>query len=196
MEKFKDQRIGVFIDVQNLYHSARNIYKTRVDFNQILKTATGNRKLIRAFAYVIKTKTQEERAFFDALSNIGIEIREKDLKEFFGGAKKADWDVGLAVDAIRTSSNLDTIVIVSGDSDFVPLVEYLKNHGKRVEVIAFGKTTGHELIAIADEFINLDLNAKRYLLKEKFYEKLAKPVNKVSQYINYGEKNIHNKNKQ
>lgn len=195
IQKFKDQRVGVFMDVQNLYHSARNIYKTRVDFNQILKTAVGNRKVIRAFAYVIKTKSGEERSFFDALSGLGIETRVKDLKEFFGGAKKGDWDVGLAVDAIRTSSNLDTVVLVSGDSDFVPLVEYLKNHGKRVEVMAFGKTAAHELIAIADEFVDLDTNAKHYLLKGKFYERLGQPVAKVNHYLKNGQKNIQNNNK-
>ena len=195
MKKFKDQRVGVFIDVQNLYHSARNLYKTRVDFSQILKTAAADRKLIRAFAYVIKTKSGEERLFFEALTGIGIETRVKDLKEFFSGAKKADWDVGLCVDAIRTSPNLDVVVLVSGDSDFVPLVEYLRNQGKRVEVMAFERTAAHELIAAADEFINLEVNAKRYLLKEKFYERLGKPVIKVNQYLNRNnEKDLSNEN--
>lgn len=195
MKKFKDQRVGVFIDVQNLYHSARNLYKTRVDFSQILKTAAADRKLIRAFAYVIKTKSGEERLFFEALTGIGIETRVKDLKEFFSGAKKADWDVGLCVDAIRTSPNLDVVVLVSGDSDFVPLVEYLRNQGKRVEVMAFERTAAHELIAAADEFINLEVNARRYLLKEKFYERLGKPVIKVNQYLNRNnEKDLSNEN--
>jgi len=195
--KFKDQRVGVFMDVQNLYHSARNLYQTRVDFGQVLKTAAGDRKLIRAFAYVIRTKTGEEKSFFDALINLGIETRVKDLKEFFGGAKKADWDVGLAVDAIRSAPNLDVVVLISGDGDFVPLVEYLINRGKRVEVIAFEKTAARELIEAADEFINLETNAKRYLLKGKFYERLSKPLTgKVENYLhsNNGEKNISGKN--
>jgi uncharacterized LabA/DUF88 family protein len=174
MKKSKEQRVGVFIDVQNLYHTAKNIYRTRVDFGQILKEAVEGRKLIRAFAYVIRTKGGDEKAFFDALSQIGIETREKDLKEFHSGAKKANWDIGLAVDAIRVAPSIDTVIIVSGDGDFAPLVEYLKNQGKRVEVVAFGKTTAQELIEVADEFINLDQESGRYLMKEKFYNRLIK----------------------
>ncbi|HQO27469.1 MAG TPA: NYN domain-containing protein [Candidatus Pacearchaeota archaeon] len=174
MKKSKEQRVGVFIDVQNLYHTAKNIYKTRVDFGQILKEAIDGRKLIRAFAYVIRTKGGEEKAFFDALSQLGIETRVKDLKEFYSGVKKANWDVGLAVDAIRVGPGVDVVVIVSGDGDFAPLVEYLKNRGKRVEVVAFGKTTAQELIEVADEFINLDQNSGHFLMKEKFYSRLIK----------------------
>ncbi len=174
MKKSKEQKVAVFIDVQNLYHTAKNAYKTRVNFGQILRTSVEGRRLIRAFAYVIRTKSGEEKAFFDALSELGIEIRSKDLKEFYSGVKKANWDVGLAVDAIRVAPGVDTIVIISGDGDFAPMVEYLKNQGKRVEVVAFGKTTAQELIEVADEFINLDQDSGKYLMKEKFYSRLVK----------------------
>ncbi len=174
MKKSKEQKVAVFIDVQNLYHTAKNVYKTRVNFGQILRTAIDGRRLIRAFGYVIRTKSGEEKAFFDALSQLGIEIRVKDLKEFYSGVKKANWDVGLAVDAIRVAPGVDAIVIVSGDGDFAPMVEYLKNRGKRVEVVAFGKTTAQELIEVADEFVNLDQDSGKYLMKEKFYNRLVK----------------------
>ena len=130
--KNKDQRVAIFIDVQNLYHSAKNLYQARVNFREILRTAVAGRKLIRVFAYVVRTKTGEEKPFFDALVNLGIETRVKDLQEYYGGLKKADWDVGIAVDAIKTSDAVDVIVLVSGDGDYVPLVDYLKNHGKKV----------------------------------------------------------------
>lgn len=161
------QRIVVLIDVQNLYWSARNLYRSRVDFGQVLKLAVNKRNLIRAFAYVIRTKTGEEKLFFDALTKLGIETRIKDLQEFFGGMKKGDWDVGMAIDAVKTAPNVDTVVLVSGDGDFIPLVEYLKNQGKRVEVIAFGRTASSGLKEAADEFINLEKNSKNYLLKKK-----------------------------
>ena len=164
--KNKDQRVAIFIDVQNLYHSAKNLYQARVNFREILKTAVAGRQLIRAFAYVVKTKTGEERPFFDALINLGIETRVKDLQEYYGGIKKADWDVGIAVDAIKTSHSVDVVVLVSGDGDYVPLVEYLKNHGKRVEAIAFGKSTSSKLREEVDEFINLEETADKYLLKK------------------------------
>ena len=164
--KNKDQRVAIFIDVQNLYHSAKNLYQARVNFREILKTATANRMLIRAMAYVVKTKTGEEKPFFDALVSIGIETRVKDLQEYYGGLKKADWDVGIAVDAIKTSPGVDVVVLISGDGDYVPLVEYLKNHGKRVEVLAFGKSTSTKLRESADEFIDLGEDSGKYLLKK------------------------------
>ncbi|MDP3900995.1 MAG: NYN domain-containing protein [bacterium] len=164
--KNKDQRVAVFIDVQNLYHSAKNIYQARVNFREVLKTAVAGRQLIRAFAYVVRTKTGEERPFFDALTALGIEMRVKDLQEYYGGIKKADWDVGIAVDAIKVSLAVDSIVLVSGDGDYVPLVEYLKNHGKRVEVIAFGKSTSSRLREEADEFTDLETSVEKYLLRK------------------------------
>jgi len=164
--KPKEQRVEVLIDVQNLYHSAKNLYQARVNFGEILKTAVSGRKFIRAFAYVVRTKTGEEKPFFEALTKLGIETRVKDLQEFYGGMKKADWDVGIVVDAIRTSASLDVIVICSGDGDFHPLVEYLKNQGKRIEILAFGKTTSSKLKEAADEFIDLDKSPDKYLLKK------------------------------
>ena len=164
--KNKDQRVAVFIDVQNLYHSAKNLYQARVNFREILKTATGGRQLIRSFAYVVRTKTGEEKPFFDALVSLGIETRIKDLQEYYGGLKKADWDVGIAVDAIKTSLGVDVVVLISGDGDYVPLVEYLVNHGKRVEAMAFGRSTSSKLKEAVDEFIDLEEEEDKYLLKK------------------------------
>ena len=164
--KHKEQRVGVLIDVQNLYYSAKNLHKAKVNFEEVLNAARSGRKLIRAFGYVIRTKTGEEKPFFEALGKLGIETREKNLQEFYGGKLKADWDVGIVIDAIRIAPSLDVIALASGDGDFIPLVEYLKNQGKRVEVIAFGKSTSSGLREIADEFIDIDKNPKKYLLKK------------------------------
>ena len=165
MQKPREQRVEVLIDVQNLYHSAKNLYHARVNFQEVLKQAVSNRKFIRAFGYVVRTKTGEEKPFFDALSKLGIETRVRDLQEWYGGAKKADWDVGIVIDAIRTAQSLDVIVLCSGDGDFIPLVEYLKNQGKRVEVMAFGRSTSSLLKEVADEFIDMDTDPK-FLLKK------------------------------
>lgn len=164
--KHKEQRVAVFIDVQNMYHSARNLFGARVNFKEVVKEAVAGRKLIRAFAYVVRTKTGEEKAFFDALVKSGIETRVKDLQEFFGGAKKADWDVGLALDAVRTSEIVDSIVIVSGDGDFIPLVEYLKGKGRRVEVMAFDRTASQKLKEAADDFTDLGESSAKFLLQK------------------------------
>ncbi len=163
--KYKSQRVAVFIDTQNLYHSAKNLYHARVNFGNILKDVVAGRNLVRARAYVVTTEAGDEKAFLDALGKIGIEIKTKDLQVFLGGAKKADWDVGLAVDCVKMASKLDVIVIASGDGDFVPLVEYLKeSHGCQVEVVSFGKSTSSKLIEATDDFMDLCDNPKRYLL--------------------------------
>jgi uncharacterized LabA/DUF88 family protein len=163
--KHKEQRVGVFIDTQNLYHSAKNLYRTRVNFAEILKTAVSGRQLVRAVAYVITTVSGEEQNFFEALEKMGIETKTKDLQIFYGGAKKADWDVGIAVDAIRLAPKLDAVVIASGDGDFVPLVEYLENLGTQVEVISFGRSTSSKLLEAVDDFTDLDEDADKYLMR-------------------------------
>ncbi len=164
--KYSGQRVGVLIDVQNLYHSAKNLYGSRVNFREVMKTAVSERSLIRAFAYVVKTKTGEEKPFFEALTKLGIETRVRDLQEFYGGMKKADWDVGIVIDAVRIADSVDSLVLVSGDGDFIALVEYLKNQGKRVEVLAFGRSASSRLKEVADEFIDLCKTPGKYLLKK------------------------------
>ena len=164
--KHPAQRVAVLIDVQNLYHSAKNLYRSKVNFREVLKTAVGQRVLIRAFAYVVRTKTGEEKPFFEAISKLGIETRVRDLQEFYGGLKKADWDVGITVDAIRIAPSVDVIVLGSGDGDFLQLVDYLKNQGNRVEVIAFSKSASSKLKESADEFIDLEESPEKYLLKK------------------------------
>ncbi len=164
--KHPGQRVAVLIDVQNLYYSARNLYGARANFGAILKLAVSSRILIRVFAYVVRTKSGEEKPFFEALTKLGIETKVRDLQEFFGGLKKADWDVGITVDAIRIAPSVDTIVLCSGDGDFIQLVEYLKNQGKRTEIVAFDRSSSSKLKEIADEFIDLEKNPEKYLLKK------------------------------
>ena len=163
--KHKEQRVGVFIDTQNLYHCAKNLYHAKVNFGKVVEEALAGRSLIRAVAYVITTESGDEKGFFEALAKVGIEAKTKDLQIFAGGAKKADWDVGLAVDAIKLAPKLDCVILISGDGDFVPLVEYLKtNEGCQVEVVSFGKSTSAKLIEAADDFTDLDNNPKKYLI--------------------------------
>jgi len=163
--KHSEQRVGVFIDTQNLYHSAKNIYHARVNFGNLLKDAIAGRRLVRARAYAVTTESGEEKGFFDALAKLGVEMRTKDLQVFAGGAKKADWDVGLAVDAIIASPKLDTVILLTGDGDFIPLVEYLQMHGGcQVEVVSFGRSSSGKLKEAADDFLDLDADPKRYLL--------------------------------
>ena len=159
-----DQRVAIIIDTQNLYHSAKNLYKAKVNFANVLEAALGDRKLIRAVAYVVNTESGEEQPFFEALEKVGIEIKTKDLQIFYGGAKKADWDVGMAVDAIKMAHKVDAVVLVTGDGDFIPCVEYVKSLGCQVEAITFGRSASSGLKNVVDDFIDLDEDPKTFLI--------------------------------
>lgn len=183
---YSNQRVGIFVDVQNLYHSAKNLYHGRVNYVELMKYLVADRQLIRAMAYVVKSEGVEppphsaaaaaesarvrtprssggkadlssEAAFFEALEKAGLELRMKDLQIFAGGMKKADWDVGMAVDAIRMSPFLDVVILVTGDGDFIPLVEYLKwGAGRLVVVAAFRRSASSKIQEAADQFINIE----------------------------------------
>ena len=179
INKKKEQRVGIFIDIQNLYHSSKNLFNARVNYKELLRSLVGGRKLIRAIAYVVKTdvamdeegpktgvQPSGEAAFFDALKNAGIELRVKDIQVYPGGMKKADWDVGMAVDAIRMVDFLDAVILVTGDGDFVPLIEYLKwGKGREVEVAAFSRSANSKIKEVADEFIEIE-NIPKILIRK------------------------------
>lgn len=161
MIKHTEQRVGILVDVSNMYHSAKNLYNKKVNFKEILAKAVADRKLIRATAYAIRTENKDEAPFIDALGQQGFEVKLKDLQIFAGGAKKGDWDVGLSIDAIKLADKLDVIVIVSGDGDYLPLVSYLQNNkGCLVEIMAFRKTCSSKLIEEADDFTDLGASKK------------------------------------
>lgn len=162
--KHSNQRVGIFIDTANLYHSAKNLYHAKVNFGQVVKDGLAGRLLTRAVAYVITTEGGEEKGFFEALEKMGIETKTKNLQVFAGGVKKADWDVGIAIDAVKLAPKLDAVILVTGDGDYVPLIEYLKMQGCQVEIAAFGKSASGKLIEVADDFIDLDDNPRKYLI--------------------------------
>jgi uncharacterized LabA/DUF88 family protein len=171
MQQFSHQnrRVGVFIDVQNMYYSARNMYGSKVNFGNIVKTSIGNQQLVRAIAYTISTKTGDELPFFEALHKMGIEVNMKELLEYEGGQKKGDWDVGITVDIIRMLDMVDVVVLVSGDGDYIPLGEYIKNRGRVFHVVSFRESTSSKLVDCADVYTNLSDNLGQYLIRDPHY---------------------------
>jgi len=205
---YSNQRVGIFVDVQNLYHSAKNLHHARVNYAELMKYLVGGRQLIRAMAYVIKSEGVEpqrpsaaqaargsrlggassatnasnaenssekegsgissEASFFEALEKAGLELRMKDLQIFAGGMKKADWDVGMAVDAIRMSPFLDVVILVTGDGDFLPLVDYLKwGAGRLVEVVAFRRSASAKIQEAADRFVSIE-DVPKAIMKTRY----------------------------
>lgn len=165
--KHAHQRVGVFIDASNMYFSAQKLYQANVNFKNILQTAVADRNLVRAFIYVIEGDKEREKDFFQAMEDMGYEVRSKPLQIFHGGAKKGDWDVGLTIDVVRSLPLIDVVILVSGDGDYYDLLDYCRGHGRRTEVMAFNQTTSHKLIEEADEFIDLSLEPKKYLIGKK-----------------------------
>ena len=162
-----DQRVGVFVDVQNLYYSARNMYNARVKFNEVLEEAVAGRKLIRAIAYVVEANMPEEHTFFEALEKAGYEVKRKGLQTFAGGHQKGDWDVGIAMDIVKLMNKLDVVVLCSGDGDYLPLLEYLQMSGQFTETLAFGKSCSGKVKEVTDHFIDLDENPRKFLMPIK-----------------------------
>lgn len=160
-----DQRVAVFIDTQNMYHSAKNIFNAKVSFPSLVEGVVGARMLSRAIAYVAKSKENTEQAFFEALLQNGIELKIKDIQEFSSGAKKANQDIDMAVDAIAIARKVDVVVLATGDGDFVPLIHYLKAQGVICEVAAFGESTNAELKEVADNFLDLSHEPERFLIQ-------------------------------
>jgi len=144
-----------------------------VNYKAMVDTAVAGRRLIRAFAYVIRSDSSEETKFFDALTDLGIETRVKDLQVFYNGEKKADWDVGIAIDIVRMSEKLDAVVLVSGDGDFTEVLKYVRSRGIRAEVMAFRKTTSAKLLEETDTFYDLGADPGRFLIPKGFAKKPA-----------------------
>lgn len=182
--KHSSQRVAVFIDAQNLYHTAKHVYNNaRVHFGRVVEEAVGDRSLVRAISYVITTESRDEANFFDALEKLGIEIKTKDLQIFYDGSKKADWDVSIAIDAIRIAHKVDAVVLVSGDGDFVPLAQHLKQMGVQVEVACFDKSVSARLKEEADIFLDLSQDLEYFLINNRQFKK---PVRRLAAKNNFG----------
>ena len=158
------QRVAVLVDAQNLYHTAQSLHSRNIDYAELLAEAVDGRQLTRAIAYVIRADSPEEESFFEALVDIGFEPKIKDIKTFADGTKKADWDVGMSLDAVTLANHIDTLVLCTGDGDFSRLCSHLRHEGVRVEVMAFESSTAEELIEAADAFEDFGERHETFLL--------------------------------
>jgi len=158
----EEQRVAVLIDMQNMFYSALSIYKKKLNFETLLPVITRGRRLTRAVAYVVQTPEIDQTKFLDFLISLGVEIKSKKLKVRPDGSAKGDWDMGLAIDAINIAPKVDAIALVTGDGDFVALVEKLKAMGVRVEVYSFPSSTAEELRLSADYYHALDAEVLRF----------------------------------
>lgn len=170
------QRLGIFVDVQNMFYSAKLLHQSKVDYGRLLREITGTRHLVRAIAYIVQKPDVNQAGFHEALSRFGYELKIKELKirpdpeGRSGSTAKGSWEIGMTIDAIMMAPKLDTVALVTGDGDYVPLVEWLKSHGCRVEVVSFERSTAGELIKAADQYIPIQ---ESWIFKEKKFEVAA-----------------------
>jgi len=141
-----NQRVAILIDVQNMYYAARNLYNSKLEFSRLLQVLIRGRRLTRAIAYIVERPGMEQEKFVEVLRRNGYEVRKKILIERSDGSQKGDWDLGIALDAVSMADKIDSVVLVTGDGDFVNLVHFLMNRGVRVEIASFPETTALELI--------------------------------------------------
>ncbi|MDQ6694057.1 MAG: NYN domain-containing protein [Chloroflexota bacterium] len=147
--------VGVFVDVSNLFYSAKSS-NVEVNYCRLLEHAVAGRDLIRASAYTgVDPENPNQRKFIDFLRSNGYKVICKDIHKYEGGRIKANLDIEIAVDIMLLSANLDVVVLVSGDGDFVRLVDAIQSKGVRCEVVGFGISTSNELIEIADQFTEI-----------------------------------------
>ncbi len=152
----KFQRVGVFVDVQNMFYSAKHLWSAKLNFAKLMEKAVRGRQLIRAICYVIENPDIDQAPFLEMLKGNGYEIKSKSLRSRSDGSAKGDWDMGLAIDAVAISEKIDVAVLVSGDGDFSDLVYYLKSRGVLVEVISFLGSTNEDLIHAVDFYFPID----------------------------------------
>jgi len=161
----RHQRVAVFVDVQNMFYSAKHQFRAKLNFQKLLDAVTRDRQLVRAIAYIVQNPDIDQSSFVSMLQQNGYEVKSKALRLRPDGTAKGDWDMGIALDSIAMSERLDTIVLVSGDGDFVDLVHLLKARGLRVEIFSFPYSTAEELRVSATEFFQIGTD----LLMQNFY---------------------------
>ena len=158
--EWPEQRIGLFVDTQNLYYAARQAFESRVDYEKLLTVALRGRRLANATAYVVEREGESVAyGFVTKLSSLGYRVRRKKSIERRSNSGEiiidGDWDMGIAADIVRSWDSLEVVVLASGDGDFVPILELAQARGCRVEVLAFRATTSQSLLDGADRFDDL-----------------------------------------
>ncbi len=153
-----DERVGIFIDVQNMWYAARQHYgiSARLDFEKLMQAAVGDRRLICAYAYVIQTPEVDQSGFVTMLEQFSYQVKRKDLRRRSDGSAKGDWDMEMAIDMIRMADKVDVVILASGDGDFVSLLQLLKELGPRVEVFSFLHNTARDLVEASDHYHPID----------------------------------------
>ena len=144
------KNVAVFVDVANIFYAAKAA-GVDIDYVTLLKSAIAGRDFVRAYAYTgLDPDNENQRNFHSFLARHGYKVVSKDIRKYGDGKVKANLDIELVVDMMKTARNLDVAIVVSGDGDFAPAIRAVQEMGVRVEVISFRGNTSSDLIDVAD----------------------------------------------
>jgi len=153
------EKVGIFVDVQNIYYTCRQAYNGNFDYNRFWAEVTREREIICAYAYATDRGDEKQSQFQNILRAIGFSVKLKPMLKRLDGTAKADWDVGIALDIFEEAQGCDTIVLASGDGDFDILLERIKKRfDTKTEIYGVPKLTSNRLIESASRFVPIDRN--------------------------------------
>jgi uncharacterized LabA/DUF88 family protein len=154
------KNVAVFVDVANIFYAAKAA-GVDIDYVTLLKASSAGRDLVRAYAYTgLDPDNENQRNFHEFLRRHGYKVVSKDIRKYGDGKVKANLDIELVVDMMKTARNLDIAIVVSGDGDFAPAIRAVQEMGVRVEVVSFRGNTSSDLIEVADIFTDITQVAK------------------------------------
>lgn len=151
------KKIAVFVDVQNIYYTTRQVYGRQFNYRQLWQTLNDMGEVVTAYAYAIRRDDDQQIKFQDALRHIGFTVKLKPYIQRADGSTKGDWDVGIAIDVMETAPEVDTVVLLSGDGDFDLLMNKirLRYHTEAV-VLGVPSLTANSLVNSVDRFIAIE----------------------------------------
>lgn len=148
----KRQRVAVFVDVQNMYHSAKKTFGRNLSYSSMLRTCVRDRRLIRSTAYVIEREGIDQVSFLDHLRYCGFEVKRREVIERMDGSRKAEWEIGIAMDMLRIADKVDVIIAVSGNGVFADVAPLIQAKGVKFECCAFRESMSDLLIRAVDQY--------------------------------------------
>ena len=147
------KRIGIYVDVQNIYYTTRDTYNGQFNYREFWRQVGERGTIAIAKAYATERNSDAQHRFQSALRHIGFEVKLRPFIQRADGSAKGDWDVGLTIDVLEDSENLDTVILLSGDGDFDLLLSKVKSkYGVTAEVFGVPQLTSGALINEADTF--------------------------------------------
>lgn len=154
------KNVAIFVDVANIFYAAKAA-GVDIDYVTLLKSAIAGRDFVRAYAYTgLDPDNENQRNFHAFLARHNYKVVSKDIRKYGDGKVKANLDIELVVDMMKTARNLDVAIVVSGDGDFAPAIRAVQEMGVRCEVISFRGNTSSDLIEVADLFTDITQIAK------------------------------------